>query len=109
MDQADCFCDGLKSETRKEVNYLRCSMLSEVIAHARASRDHTSTAQARVRHVNAGCSVNLRAPLLRLSTFQYRWKSARVRSLKMCRTHNIYFFCKEKRHVVRTCPKKRQS
>ncbi|KAJ0398062.1 hypothetical protein ATCC90586_001664 [Pythium insidiosum] len=41
LDKVDRFVEGLKPETKKEVNYLRCTTLTEAIAAAQAyERDH---------------------------------------------------------------------
>ncbi|POM66445.1 Hypothetical protein PHPALM_17694 [Phytophthora palmivora] len=46
LDQVDHFCEGLKSETKKEVMYLRCATLADAIAAAQAyERTHFSLEQ----------------------------------------------------------------
>lgn len=63
-DPIDRFCDGLKSATRKEVNYMRSSTLSEAVAHAQAfERTHSDRSGAESPRPRSHANGNQRAGL----------------------------------------------
>ncbi|GMF57801.1 unnamed protein product [Phytophthora fragariaefolia] len=110
MDQVDRFCDGLKSETRKEVMYLRCSKLAEAIAAAQAferTRFQSSTDRGRsghaCQHGPAHRAANDGPTHMGISAVD-----TRSISKEQCRRQNLCFNCKRGDHRIRNCPRSKQ-
>ncbi|KAF4033646.1 putative retrotransposon gag domain-containing protein [Phytophthora infestans] len=104
MDQVDRFCDGLKSETRKEVMYLRCGTLSEAIAAAQAferTHFHSSSEPRRVSRGGTPRSAS-DAPIPR----DVSAVDTRSISKEQCRREGLGFYCKRTEHRIGQCPRR---
>ncbi|KAG2891715.1 hypothetical protein PC129_g13996 [Phytophthora cactorum] len=103
LDQVGHFSDGLKSETKKEMIYLRCSTLAEAIAAAQAY-ERTHFGSERSRH-STGQQSNRGGALSRepggppptyISALDQR----------TCPERNLCFYCKESGHRIAGCPRR---
>ena len=100
LDKVDRFVDGLKPETRKEINYLRCATLSEAISAAQAyERTHFDVNLPRTPRVPRRPRDTPQGPTpMDVSSFQV--------SKEQCRAQNLCFYCKEPGHRIRDCKKR---
>lgn len=109
MDQVDRFCEGLKSETKKEVMYLRCGTLIEAISAAQAfERTHFHGHSDRGRPSHAAA----RNQAQRSSTdgpvpMDVSVVDTRSISKEQCRLQRLCFYCKSSGHRIGQCPRRR--
>ncbi|GMF15635.1 unnamed protein product [Phytophthora fragariaefolia] len=103
LDQVDHFCEGLKSETKKEVMYLRCATLADAIAAAQAyERTHFSGDRSRSAGLQPSRGAGEGATPMDLSVVDSRQIDKRT-----CRERNLCFYCKESGHRIASCPRKK--
>lgn len=98
LDEVDHFVEGLKPETRKEIKYLRCVTLSEVIAAVQANeRAHFGTpcSGRRSRLSRESEPENMDISLVRLAR----------PTKEMCCRQNLYYYCRKGGHRIADCPK----
>ncbi|POM78409.1 LOW QUALITY PROTEIN: hypothetical protein PHPALM_4059 [Phytophthora palmivora] len=108
LDQVDHFCEGLKSETKKEVMYLRCSTLAEAIAAAQAY-ERTHFGSDRSRHpTNLLSSRGTVAPRTPDGSTPIDISAMDSRQIdkNMCRERNLCFYCKQNGHRIASCPRR---
>ncbi|KAE9336615.1 hypothetical protein PF008_g12934 [Phytophthora fragariae] len=102
MDQVDRFCDGLKSESRKEMVYLRCSTLAEAIAATQAfERTYFQSSTDRGRSGYA----SQRGPAHRAANddatpMDIPAVDTRSISKEQFRRQNLCFYCKRDDHRI---------
>lgn len=101
LDQVDHFCEGLKSETKKEVMYLRCATLADAIAAAQAyERTHFSGERGRQPSSSRVAAASDGPTPMDLSVVDSRQIDKRT-----CRERNLCFYCKEVGHRIANCPR----
>ncbi|EEY58556.1 uncharacterized protein PITG_10643 [Phytophthora infestans T30-4] len=100
-DYVDHFCEGLKSETKKEVMYLRCATLADAIAAAQAyERTHFSGERGRQPSSSRVAAASDGPTPMDLSVVDSRQIDKRT-----CRERNLCFYCKEVGHRIANCPR----
>ncbi|GMF54451.1 unnamed protein product [Phytophthora fragariaefolia] len=106
MDQVDRICDGLKSETRKEVMYLRCSTLAEAISAAQAfERTHfQSSDRNRASNNSRNQGNSHRAAMDGPTPMDVSAVDSRSISKEQCRRQNLCYYCKGSGHRIGQCP-----
>ncbi|POM60494.1 hypothetical protein PHPALM_30651 [Phytophthora palmivora] len=108
LDRVDHFGEGLKSETKKEVMYLRCSTLAEAIATAQAY-ERTHFGSDRSRHptnlLSGRGTVAPRTPD-GPTPMDISAMDSRQIDKNTCRERNLCFYCKENGHRIASCPRK---
>ncbi|OWZ20061.1 hypothetical protein PHMEG_0005583 [Phytophthora megakarya] len=93
LDQVDHFCEGLKSETKMEVMYLRCGTLASAIAAAQAyKRTHFAA-----RHATQALPPQgVASPATETPTPMDRSvMDGRRIDKRQCREQNLCFYCKK--------------
>jgi hypothetical protein len=108
LDKVDRFVDGLKPDTRKEVNYQRCTTLREAISCAQAyERTHFERQffahgprPRRASEQTAGGPRDVAEPT------EIDVMDTRSISKDTCRKKQLCFYCKKPGHKIGACPKR---
>ncbi|KAI9919068.1 hypothetical protein PsorP6_011850 [Peronosclerospora sorghi] len=100
-NKVDRFVKGIKSENKKEVNYLRCTALTEAIPAAQAhERAHFGGERPPRRPRNAGDS----GP----EPMDLSYAGVVKPTKDVCRQQNLCFYCREAGYRISKCPKRLQ-
>ncbi|KAE9211044.1 hypothetical protein PF005_g11152 [Phytophthora fragariae] len=98
MDQVDRFSDGSKSETRKEVMYLRWSTLAEAISAAQAFDRNRASNNSRHQGNSHRAATDGPTPK------DVSAVGTRSISKEQCRRQNLCYCCKVSGHRIGQCP-----